>query len=79
MSKSRNLAKLGKKSSKSGNSTNFNATEDGLKFPTPNAKTAFNRLRLAFSEAPILQHFDSEYHIWIETDASGYTIGGILS
>ena len=78
-SKSRNLAKSGKKLSKSGNSTNFNATEDGSKFLTPNARTTFNRLRLAFTEAPILQHFDPECHIWIETDASGYAIGGVLS
>ena len=54
MFKSRNLAKSGKKSSKSGNSTNFDATEDGPKFLTPDARTAFNRLRLAFTEAPIL-------------------------
>ena len=53
-SKSRNLAKSGKKLSKSGNSTNFDATEDGPKFLTPDARTAFNRLRLAFTKAPIL-------------------------
>ena len=27
----------------------------------------------------ILQHFDPECHIWIEINASGYTIGGVLS
>ena len=54
MSKSQNLAKSGKKLSKSGNSTNFDATEDGPKFLPPDAKTAFNRLWLAFTEAPIL-------------------------
>ena len=53
-SKSQNLAKLGKKLSKSGNSTNFNATEDEPKFLIPDAKTAFNCLQLAFIEAPIL-------------------------
>ena len=79
MFKSWNLAKSGKKLSKSGNSTNFNATEDGPKFITPDARTAFNRLRLAFTEAPILRHFDPECHIRIETDASGYAIGGVLS
>ena len=78
-SKSQNLAKLGKKLSKSGNSTNFDAMEDGPKFLTPDARTAFNRLRLAFTEAPILWHFDPECHIRIETDASGYAIGGVLS
>ena len=53
-SKSRNLAKSGKKSSKSGNSTNFDAMKDRPKFLTPDARTTFNRLRLAFTEAPIL-------------------------
>ena len=63
ISKSRNLAKSGKKLSKSGNLTNFDITEDGPKFLTPNAKTAFNRLRLAFTEALILQHFNPKCHI----------------
>ena len=78
-SKSWNSAKSGKKLSKSGNSTNFDATEDGLKFLTPDARTAFNRLRLAFTEAPILRHFDLECHIWIKIDALGYAISGMLS
>ena len=78
-SKSQNSTKSGKKLSKSGNSTNSNATEDGPKFLTPNARTAFNRLRLAFTEAPILWHFDPECHTWIETDTLSYVIGGILS
>ena len=46
---------------------------------TPEAKLAFSRLRQAFTKAPILHHFDPERYIRIETDASGYTIGGILS
>ncbi len=36
-------------------------------------------MRQAFVEAPILNHFDPEHYIQIETDASSYTIGGILS
>ena len=48
-------------------------------FLTPGAKEAFNRLKQAFIEAPILQYFDSEGYIQIETDASGYTIGEVLS
>ncbi len=36
-------------------------------------------MRQAFVEALILNHFDPERHIRIETDASGYAIGGILS
>ncbi len=43
------------------------------------ARKAFTKLRQVFVEAPILNHFDPEYHIRIETDASGYAIGGILS
>ncbi len=36
-------------------------------------------MRQAFIEAPILNHFDPERFIQIETDASGYAIGGIFS
>ena len=43
-----------KKPSKSGNSPNFDAKEAGPSFLTPGAREAFNRLRLAFTEAPIL-------------------------
>ena len=78
-SKSWNSPKSGKKLSKSGNSTNFDATEDGPKFLTSDARTAFNCLRLAFTEVPILWHFDLECHIRIETDVSGYAIDGVLS
>ena len=76
--KGKKLAKS-KKPSKSGNSPNFDAKEAGPSFLTPEARSAFNRLRLAFTEAPILRHFDPECHIRIETDASGYAIGGVLS
>ena len=53
--------------------------EAGTGFLTPEARLAFTRLRQAFVEAPILHHFDPESHIRIETDASGYAIGGVLS
>ena len=79
MSKSWNLAKSGKKLSKSENSTNFDAMEVGPKFLTPDARTTFNRLWLAFTEALILWHFDPEYYIWIKTDTLGYAISGVLS
>ena len=52
---------------------------DNSSFLTSEAKLAFLRLRQAFTEAPILHHFDLERHIRIETDASDYAIGGILS
>ena len=54
MSKSRNLAKLRKKLSKSGNLTNFNVTKDRPKFLTPNARISLNHLQLNFIKAPIL-------------------------
>ena len=83
LSKSRNSkgkkSAKSKKPSKSGNSPNFDAKEAGPSFLTFGAKEAFNRLRLAFTKAPILRHFDPECHIRIETDASGYAIGGVLS
>ena len=48
-------------------------------FLTANARQAFIWLRQAFTKVPILSHFDPGRHIRIETDASGYVIGGILS
>ncbi len=48
-------------------------------FLTLGARKAFTKLRQVFVEAPILNHFDPKRHIQIKTDASGYTIGGILS
>ena len=79
LSKSRKLAKSGKNLSKSGNSTNFGTIETGPNFLTPKARAAINSLWLAFTKAPILWHFDPECHIWIETDASGYTIDEVLN
>lgn len=54
-------------------------TPGNSKFLTPEAKLAFSRLRQTFTKAPILHHFDPERYIQIETNASGYAIGGILS
>ena len=48
-------------------------------FVTLETMLPFIRLRQAFTEAPILHHFDPERHIWIETDTSGYAISEILS
>ena len=53
--------------------------EAGLGFFIPKARLAFAQLRQAFVKAPILHYFDPESHIWIETNASGYSIGGVLS
>ena len=75
----RNLSKSKKsKNAKSGIQTRIGATGEPT-FLTPGAREAFNQLRQAFTEAPILRHFDPECHIRIETDASGYAIGGVLS
>ena len=43
------------------------------------ARNAFTKLRQAFIKASILYHFDLERHIQVETNASGYAIGGVLS
>ena len=56
-SKRKNSAKS-KKPSKSENLLNFDAKEADSSFLTPEARAAFNRLRLAFTKAPILRHFD---------------------
>ena len=68
-----------KKRLKSRNLFNFHATEAGSSFLTPNIRTIFNYLQLAFTKALILQHFDPEFYIWIVTDILGYAIGGVLS
>lgn len=46
-------------------------------FFTTEARLVFIKLRQAFIEAPIFCYFDPECHIWIRTDVSGYTIGGV--
>ena len=79
MSKSQNLVKSGKKLPKSGNSTTFDVTEDRPKFLTPDARTAFNHLWLAFTKASIFWQFDPECHIWIEIDVLGYAISGLIT
>ena len=78
-SKSQKLSKSGKNLSKSGNSPNSGIMETGPSFLTPKARSTFNCLRLAFTEAPIFRYFDPECHIQIETDALGYAISGKLS
>ena len=48
-------------------------------FLTANTKKAFTKLKQVFIEAPILNHFDLEYHIQIKMNVSRYAIGEILS
>ena len=45
----------------------------------PEARFAFTKLRKTFTKALIIQYFDLECHMRIETDASGYPIGRVLS
>ena len=46
---------------------------------TSETKKAFEKLKMAFTIAPILRHFNPELSIRIKTDASGYIIDDILS
>ena len=46
---------------------------------TRDADVAFQKLKRAFIEAPILQHFNPEKPIILQTDASGFAIAGILN
>jgi hypothetical protein len=55
-------------------------TRKGVKFKWNTAcQNAFNRLKTAFSEAPVLAPFDWEKEIILETDASDYVSAGVLS
>ena len=42
-------------------------------------KKAFEALKMAFTTAPILQHFNFEKAIVVETDASDFVSAGVLS
>ena len=68
-----------KKSAESKSQTKSGNNLGETNFLTSKAKEAFKHLRQAFTEVPILQHFDLECHIRIETNASGYTIWGVFS
>ena len=48
-------------------------------FLIANARKAFTKLRQAFVEAPILNHFDFKRYISIKINALDYAIGKILS
>ena len=78
------IEKKDQKTSKSKNSFTFKKLSKSKKllrsdFFTPRARLAFTKLRQAFVKALIFYHFDSECHIWVETDASDYVIGRIFS
>ena len=68
---------------KSKNPTNLSKIIDAnvkaTRFLTFKTRVIFTQLRQAFTKALILWYFDPEYHIRIETDASIYAIGEVLS
>ena len=67
---------VGKKDQNSIKSKNLSKSKKmELGFFTSEARIAFTKLKQAFIKAPILHHFDLEYYIQIETDASDYAIG----
>jgi hypothetical protein len=45
----------------------------------PPQLTAFERLKEAFTTAPVLAHFDPELPTVVETDASDHTMAAVLS
>jgi hypothetical protein len=45
----------------------------------PSQDEAFSKLKQAFTSGPILRHFDPSLPIQIETDASNFALGGVLS
>ena len=56
-----------------------NSAKNVSNYLTPDAKSAFNQLQQASTKAPILQYFDPEWYIQVETGVSGHVIGGVLS
>jgi hypothetical protein len=46
---------------------------------TAEAQQAFNELKSRFTTAPILAHFDPQKPVIIETDASDFALGAVLS
>ena len=55
-------------------------TRKGVKFSwSSQADEAFRALKLAFTSAPILQHFQPDLPLTVEADASDFALGCILS
>lgn len=46
---------------------------------TAECQNAFETLKIAFTTAPTLVHFDPDRETWIETDASDFVTAGVLS
>jgi len=45
----------------------------------PEAEADFEELKHRFTTAPVLAHFDAQRPVIIETDASNFSIGAVLS
>ena len=56
-----------------------NSAKNASNYLIPHARKAFNQLHQAFTEIPILQHFDPKQYIRVEIDVSRYAIGRVLS
>ena len=55
-------------------------TKKGVKFQwSSTCQEAFDSLKLAFTTAPILLHYDPEKQIVVETDASDEVVAGVMS
>lgn len=46
---------------------------------TEKCQSAFNDLKRAFTEAPILAHYDPGLETWVETDVFDFVVVGVLS
>ena len=46
---------------------------------TPEAERAFTELKNRFTSAPVLAHFDPKRPVIVETDASDFALGSVLS
>ena len=46
---------------------------------TAECQKAFDDLKVAFTSAPILAHYDPTRETWVETDASDFVVSGVLS
>ena len=56
-----------------------NLNNQSRAFFTLRARKTFTKLKQMFVNTPILNHFDLEHYIEIETNTLGYTIDAILS
>lgn len=59
----------------------YNSTilSKAIKFLTSKISIAFFLLKQAFTKVSILQHFDLEFYIRIETNTLGFAINKVLS